>query len=151
MIAVLAIVAGCLTGCSKTEKVAIHPVMGVIYYDGKPAEGVQVFLYPTSAPGVPAVPAHPHGTTGSDGRFQLATYSDADGAAEGGYQIVLFWPQAVEEDGEESNADRLLGWYTAARSKLTVQVQAGSNEVPRINLPVMKSSPAKSEGVPGRN
>lgn len=147
----IALVAGLVVGCEKSEKVATHSVMGAIYYDGKPAVGVQVYLYPTSAPGVPVVPAQPHGTTGPDGRFKLSTFGNDDGAAEGGYQIVLFWPQETEEDAEESDTDRLLGWYTAAHSKLTVQVQAGHNELPQINLPPMKYPPSKSEGVPGRN
>jgi len=145
-------VALAVTGCdSSPPKVPVHPVSGQILYDGKPAVGIEVFLYPTSAPTVPEIPAHPHGTTGPDGRFTLGTYAESDGAPEGGYQVVLYWSAAKSED-EETKEDRLLGWYTVARSKLTATVKPGSNELPPIQLPVMKLPPsAAGTGIPGRN
>jgi len=122
-----------------------------VYYDGKPAAGVQVFLFPTAAPGVPDVPANPHGETGPDGRFTLGTYADNDGAAEGSYQVVLYWPEPGTED-EEHRPDRLLGWYTVARSKLTAAVPPGGSELPPIKLPARKVPPSESGGgIPGRN
>jgi hypothetical protein len=139
--------AGCDGG---PAKVPVHPVTGQVYYDGKPAAGVQVFLFPTSAPTVPEIPAHPHGVTGPDGRFTLGTYADADGAAEGSYQVVLFWPDAKSEE-EETKQDRLLGWYTVARSRLTATIKPGANELP-LRLPAVKVPPSESGGgVPGRN
>ena len=106
---------GLLAGCdSQPDKVATHPVNGQIYYDGKPAAGVRVFLLPTSAPMIPQVPMNPHGVTGPDGRFTLSTFSEGDGAAEGGYQVILFWPPETKEDEEGSSEDRLHGWYTGA-------------------------------------
>jgi hypothetical protein len=140
-----------VAGCGKPDRVATHPVRGQVYYDGQPAAGVQVFLFPVAAPMVPDIPANPHGTTGPDGRFAIGTYADADGAAEGSYQVVLYWPEEVGE-GEESTKDRLLGWYTAARSKLSVQVPAGGVEIPPYKLPLMKTPPSEtSTGIPGRN
>jgi hypothetical protein len=140
------------TGCdSGPDKVAVYPVRGQVLYDGKPAAGVQVFFYPTSAPAVPEIPANPHGVTGPDGRFTLTTFTDGDGAAPGGYQVILYWPAETAEDEEASKEDRLLGWYSAVHSKLTVDVKAGDNDLPRISLPARKGPPGKSEGVPGRN
>jgi hypothetical protein len=141
-----------LAGCDdQAGKVPTHPVHGQIMYDGKPAAGVRVFLLPTSAPAPPEVPNNPHGVTGPDGRFSLSTYGDGDGAAEGGYQVVLFWPHEAKEDEEESDEDRLFGWYTAAHSKLAIEVKPGDNQLPLFNLPYRKGPPPKSEGVPGRN
>jgi hypothetical protein len=138
-------------GCAKSTKVATHPVRGQVYYDGKPAAGVEVFLFPVAAPGVPDIPANPHGETGPDGRFALGTYAEADGAAEGSYQVVLYWPESTGDD-EERHPDRLLGWYTVARSKLTATVPAGGVELPPIKLPAMKVPPSASGGgIPGRN
>ena len=123
-------------GCdSQPEKVPTHPVHGQILYDGKAAVGVRVFLLPTSAPAPPNVPMNPHGVTGSDGRFTLSTYGEGDGAAEGAYQILLFWPTETKEGEEESRDDRLFGWYTAVQSKMTFEVKPGDNPVPTINLP----------------
>jgi hypothetical protein len=147
----LAAVAAAAAGCEKSDKVVTHPVTGQVYYDGKPAAGVQVFLFPVAAPMVPDIPANPHGTTGPDGRFAIGTFTETDGAAEGSYQVVLVWPEEVGE-GEESTTDRLLGWYTVARSKLTVQVPAGGIEIQPYKLPLMKTPPSEtSTGIPGRN
>ena len=147
LFAVLAVV-----GCDgKPDKVATHPVRGQVYYDGKPAAGVQVFLFPVAAPMVPEIPTNPHGVTGLDGRFEIGTYAAADGAAEGSYQVVLYWPG--EDNGEEeATEDRLLGWYTVARSKLTATVKPGGTELPPFKLPAMKAPPSETgEGIPGRN
>src|SRR5829696_6588952 len=118
-----------VAGCGQPEKVVTHPVTGQVYYDGKPAAGVQVYLFPVAAPMVPDIPANPHGTTGPDGRFTIGTFTESDGAAEGSYQVVLYWPNSDNSE-EEATEDRLLGWYTVARSKLTVVVPAGGIDIP---------------------
>src|SRR5438046_1248625 len=110
-------------GCGSARPIRCHPVTGQVIYDGKPAAGVRVYLMPTSAPMVPQIPSNPHAVTGSDGRFSVGTYGDADGAPEGGYQIVLYWPKGPEggsESSEGDESDQLLGWYDAAHSKLSV-------------------------------
>jgi hypothetical protein len=148
---VLAIVAAAGCDSQSNARVAVHPVSGKITYGGKPAAGVRVYFYPTSAPGVPEIPANPHGVTGPDGTFTLSTYGEGDGAAEGGYQVVLFWPPEAKEDEETADSDRLLGWYDVAHSKLTAEVKPGPNEIPVIQIPVATRSPEMLEGVPGRN
>ncbi|WP_157369480.1 hypothetical protein [Zavarzinella formosa] len=141
-----------LAGCGNTEeKVKTYPVTGQINYDSKPAAGVQVFLVPTSAPMVPEIPMNPHALTGPDGRFTVQTYGEKDGAAEGGYQVVLLWPAEPKSEDEESQEDRLLGWYTAVYSTLTVQIKPTENNIPAYNLPVKKVKPAAMKGIPGKN
>ena len=138
-------------GCGKgKESIATHPVSGQVFYAGKPAEGVVVYFYPTSAPMVPDIPSNPHGITGPDGKFTLTTFTSGDGAAEGGYQVILLWPPPAAE-GEEVTSDRLLGWYDAAHSTLTAQVKPGSNTFPGFNLRTVTRPPEVSQGVPGRN
>jgi hypothetical protein len=151
VLGILAVGLAAAAGCDKSGKVAVHPVRGQVYYDGKPAAGVQVYLFPTAAPGVPDIPANPHGQTGPDGTFAIGTYADADGAAEGSYQVVLVWPEEAEE-GHEATQDRLMGWYTVARSKLTATIPPGGAELPPIRLPAVKGPPSESAGgIPGRN
>ena len=83
------VVAGCSSNNPENAPVVPQPVVGKIVYDGKPAAGVVVTLIPTDVPMVPRIPRNPHGTTGDDGSFSITTFTDGDGAAEGGYQIVL--------------------------------------------------------------
>ncbi len=140
-----------LMGCENVpETVTVYPVSGQILYDGKPAAGVQVFFVPTSAPMVPQIPSNPHAVTGPDGRFKISTYGEGDGAAEGGYQILLLWPETVEEN-EESTQDKLLGWYDGAHSKLTVDVKTGANEIPVIAIKPITRPPEELKGIPGKN
>mgnify|MGYP000974782689 CR=1 FL=1 len=147
----VALLLGSWCGCAKDEKIVAHPVSGVVNYDGKAAAGVKVYLIPTSAPMVPQIPTNPHGQTDASGRFTLTTFGNNDGAAEGGYQIVLFWPPELKEGQEGNDEDRLLGWYTAARSTLTFHVKAGDNTIPTLNLPLKTTKPPESAGIPGRN
>jgi hypothetical protein len=139
-------------GCSSGDHpIVVHPVSGTILYEGKPAVGVQVFLFPTSAPARPEIPRNPSGTTVADGQFRIGTFSSQDGAAEGGYQILLVWPPAQRETDENGEADRLYGWYDVKNSKLTVRVKAGDNVLPTIQIPHIKGPPPVSQGIPGRN
>jgi hypothetical protein len=140
-------------GCDSqsSDPVPVHPVSGKVTYGGKPAAGVRVFFYPTSAPGLPVIPTHPYGVTGPDGTYTLSTYGTDDGAPEGGYQVVLLWPPEAKEDEERADTDRLLGWYDVAHSKLTAEVKPGPNQIPVFQLPATNRSPEVLEGVPGRN
>ncbi len=139
-------------GCSESvQPPPMYPVSGVVRYNGQPAAGVKVYLYPTSAPGVPQIPANPHGITDAQGRFAIGTFKEDDGAAEGGYQIILLWHPSVADSEEPSETDKLFGWYDAKNSKLTVQVKAGDNTIPTINIPALTGPPPESQGVPGRN
>jgi hypothetical protein len=121
-----------------------------VKYGGQPAAGVKVYFFPTSAAQVPEIPMNPHGVTGADGKFTLTTFTEGDGASEGGYLIVLNWPPATKSN-EEATTDQLLGWYDAAHSKLTAHVKTGDNLIPPIELPARSTPPQASQGVPGRN
>lgn len=146
--------AGC-AGSSETGPVAVHPVTGKVVYDGKPAAGVEVTLLPTDAPMVPRIPRNPHAVTGADGRFSITTYAEGDGAAEGGYMVVLSWPvkETKSETGsdEATDTDRLMGWYDGTHTKYSLRVKAESNELPVFDLPRVSQPPPVSQGVPGRN
>jgi hypothetical protein len=154
------LVAALLAGCSgpKTADLTPHPVTGKVTYDGKPAAGVKVTLVPTDAPMVPKIPQNPHAVTRADGTFAVTTFTDGDGAAEGGYQLVLTWPpdpaeKAAKADSsdEAQDADRLMGWYDPLHTTLSVRVKPGANEVPPINIAKIAGPPPVAQGVPGRN
>ena len=138
-------------GCgSKDGPVSVYPVTGQVIYDGKPAAGVEVVFFPTTAPTRPVIPNSPHAVTDADGRFTLGTYDTADGAPEGGYMVILTWPQKSSEE-DESPPDRLFEWYGIRNTKLTYDVKAGDNTIPPYKLPAVYGPPPVSEGIPGRN
>jgi hypothetical protein len=151
----LLVVALAVAGCSNDPNsgpVQPQPVTGQVLYDGRPAAGVEVTLLPTDAPMVPRIPRNPHGVTGADGRFSLTTFAEGDGAAEGGYQVLLKWPPTEKSEAEEATEyDRLLGWYDGTHSKVSVRVKPGSNDIPVIAIPAISRPPQPSQGVPGRN
>ena len=140
-------------GCGPdNRRIPVQPVDGQVIYDGKPAAGVQVYLYPTNAPMPPAIPANPHAVTGADGRFKVTTYDADDGAPEGEYMVILFWPKETKEnEEEEGDSDRFLGWYGPKQSKLKVTVKSGLNSIPAFNLPRVIYAPQATPGIPGRN
>lgn len=141
-----------LVGCGGPTVFPTYPTSGSVIYDGKPAKGVRVFLLPTSAPIVPQVPQNPYGITDEQGKFQLSTYGNSDGAAEGGYQVVLLWPdENASSEAEGASQDRFLGWYDATRTQLTVNIKTGSNELPAFKIPKVTRPPEDLKGVPGRN
>lgn len=152
--AAVLLAAGC--GKSGPEAVAVHPVSGQVLYDGKPAAGVEVTLLPTDAPMVPTIPRNPRAVTDAQGRFTIGTFTDTDGAAEGGYQILCHWPKTApgaegEEEVDPSEDDRLLRWYDPLHSKFSVRVKAEANVIPPLKLERHTQPPPKSDGVPGRN
>ena len=144
----------CLAGCGPPDgprwDLTLHPVTGVVTYDGKPAAGVLVGLLPIDAPLPPAIPANPRATTREDGTFTIGTFRDGDGACVGSYQILLNWTPAPVA-GEEARVDRLRGWFDAAHSPLRLMVVEGGNVIPPIAIPARTAPPAEVPGIPGRN
>nr|WP_123784767.1 hypothetical protein [Pirellula staleyi] len=142
----------CFVGCeAKPEVIPVFPVSGQVLYAGAPAAGVRVYLLPTSAPMVPQVPTNPYAVTDQSGNFRMTTYTQGDGAAEGGYQIVMLWPDENQAETETGSTDKLLGWYDGANTQLTLVVKTGDNLIPPIQIPVISGPPAERQGVPGRN
>jgi hypothetical protein len=135
-----ALVAMTLAGGCSTEsgppKKACYPVKGQLLVQGKPAEGVLLSFHPKEN----ANPAEwsmgfPHATTATDGKFEVGTYTDNDGAPTGEYILVAIWSLPNPQNEEASLPDKLGGRYAdAATSKVTVKVEAKANELPPLNL-----------------
>ncbi len=148
------VAAGCSSAPAEPDALTPHAVTGRVTVEGKPAAGVVVTLLPTDAPMVPQIPRNPHAITAADGTFTIGTFAAADGAPQGGYQIVLSWPGEKNENAESEATeitDKLMGWYDGTHSTLAVRVKAGTNAVPPIAIPKITAAPPKSQGVPGRN
>jgi len=141
-----------LQGCSAQRgpiKFPTFKVAGQVNYEGKPAENVQVYLFPLAAPTMPDIPSNPRAITSKDGRFEISTYAENDGAPAGKYQILMIWPDGKSK--EEEKKDRFLGWYGAAYSQLEVFVKEGENNIPVIQVPLITRAPDQVNGIPGRN
>jgi hypothetical protein len=139
-------------GCGQSDPpMPIHPVKGQVLYDGKPAEGVQVFFIPTGDLVLKKLPGGPHAVTAKDGSFELTTVSAGDGAPEGTYQVVLLWRDPPKDDEEAADVDKLMGWYSQVHSKLKAEVKPGSNVIPAFKVPAVTKPPGEVQGIPGKN
>jgi hypothetical protein len=79
------------SGCG--GKYTTHPVSGrVTDADGAPVAGVML-IWESRAPLISVV-----AQTDADGRYQLGTLAEADGAPAGEYRIVLAEPQSDDPD-----------------------------------------------------
>jgi hypothetical protein len=130
-----ALVVGC-GGNSGPAKKACYPVKGQLLVQGKPAEGVLLIFQPKESPDAAEWSAgFPHATTTADGKFEIGTYTDNDGAPAGDYVVIATWTVPNPQNEEASSPDRLGGRYgDPATSKLTAKVEAKPNELPPINL-----------------
>lgn len=128
------------TGCSRQPDDGLEkfPVTGQVQVDGQPAEGVVVRFFRDGKPGTTNADT-PLGVTKADGRFDLSTNGDADGAVAGEYRVTFTW----KPGNSPASKDRLGGRYTKLeKSEVTVTVGPDSNELDPF---LLESPPAGSE------
>jgi len=124
------VASGC--GQSETWKAKTHPAFGVMKVDGKAAEGAIIMLWSTGNP-VDRRDSHPWAMVSPDGTYQLTTYTSGDGAPEGEYKVMFYWPTTSES--LEIAPDRLKGKYSSLESPyLKVAIVSGKNELPPIEV-----------------
>jgi len=127
-------VVGCSTGGS--AKKVCYPVKGELTVAGKPADGATVILQPKEANRDEWSDGYPRATVGPDGKFQVSTYGENDGAPTGDYVVLVSWEAPNPTNEETSGPDRLGGRYIdPAKSKLTATVEPRPTELPPIRLP----------------
>jgi hypothetical protein len=125
-------------GCSKggTSKKVCYPVKGELTVQGKPAEGATVMFQPRDANPAEWSDGYPRATVGADGKFQVSTYGENDGAPAGDYVILVSWEAPNPTNEEASGPDRLGGRYIdPAKSKLNAKIEPRPTELPPIRLP----------------
>jgi hypothetical protein len=125
-------------GCSKGDQQAVHPVRGHIEYDGKPVPHAFVVLHPVRVAGKEF--PKPRAKVAEDGSFVVETYAAKDGAPVGEYLVTVEWFLSSAKAGEGESDDLPARNYLPQRyakaetSGLRVSVQAGKNEIPKIQL-----------------
>ena len=127
------------TGCGD-QKLALYNVTGTVKVDGKPARGAMVIFCPTDG-SEEVQKQRPFGITGPDGKFQLTTFSKADGAPSANYKILVQWlgggatPIDDGRGGVVLGPDKLRGRYmNLERSELTATVADSDIELPPFEL-----------------
>lgn len=129
------LMSGCGEAPGDAPKTELHPVMGIVSVDGKPAKGVHVVLHPVNNSSPAAVT--PNGITDETGVFKVTTYAVADGAPEGRYQLSFSWPEATAPGAGDSDdfVEKLPEQYQfAASSGIELDVNANTNEMPVLDL-----------------
>lgn len=99
----LASTGGCIdrSGPKPKDVKPTFPVTGVVQIDGKPTEGVQLFVFPAENP--PAEQMTPTtnvfgvsaAVTEADGKFAFGTYVAKDGLPAGSYVVSVYWNGGV--------------------------------------------------------
>jgi hypothetical protein len=88
------------SGCTKSPY-ELAPVHGAVTVDGKPLTKGKVMFAPVAKDGAnPGKPAF--GWLGPDGRFELTTYHDGDGAIVGDHWVTIFGPGKVSSAADDS-------------------------------------------------
>jgi hypothetical protein len=86
------------SGCSSANKPV--EVEGVVLLDNEPVAEATVLFIPDGSTGQPA-----HGMTDANGKFQLTTYKENDGALPGSYKVTVTKsippPQPPEPDPDD--------------------------------------------------
>lgn len=74
-----------------------HPVEGRVEFQGKAASGAFIVFHPASGQGETV---RPTGKVGEDGKFQLTTFDDHDGAPAGEYAVTVEWYRLVNKGAD---------------------------------------------------
>jgi hypothetical protein len=131
----MAAAAGCGRTSPQFESRPTFPVEGSVLIQGKPAEGVHVFLHPAD----PSQRGKPRGVTDGGGRFRLRTYREDDGAPAGNYAVTVYWPARHGPDvanDDQLPPDRLAGRFINPKTtSLRATVGAGPTTLPPLEIP----------------
>jgi len=93
-----------LSGCGETKSYGVAPVSGRVTLDGKPLADARVTFFPQRAAGVNTAESAPEamGTTDADGRYQLKTVFDDQGAAPGPSRVVI---STLKQEYDPANSE----------------------------------------------
>lgn len=141
----ISVVALMVSGCGGVDDgLTKFPVQGTVLVGGAPQKGVRVRYFRDGKVGTTNADT-PSAVTDAEGRFQLSTNGDGDGAVAGTYKVTFFW----KESNAPGTPDLLGGKYTKLeKSEFKTQVVDGTNEpVFELEAPeTTEAAPKKSKG-----
>lgn len=136
-----------LGACSSTAdtRPARQPTHGKVTYNGQPAGGALVMLWPVPVKKDDYKQVKPQGIAAADGTFKLISYDPDDGAPAGEYAVTVRWSGPGAPPGPDLLKDR----YSDPNKPVTkVTIKDGQNEIPPIQLtgPAVKTGNQKGSG-----
>lgn len=139
----LAFAVGC--GPNSDGRPARQPTSGRVTYNGKPASGALVMLWPMPVNKTDWQAVKPQGVAGDDGTFHLISYEPGDGAPAGEYAITVRWSGPNAPPGPDLLGDRYSDPLKPLRK---VTIHEGKNEIPVIELtgPTIQTRPNTRSG-----
>ncbi len=116
-------------GTSGPARLAVHPIVGELRFEGQPAAGAAIILHPQD----PSNPVRPRASVNADGTFAVTTYEHGDGAPAGLYKATAEWRRPTAGGGDEPGPNVLPPAYAGPKSTpLEITVVEGENEFPPI-------------------
>lgn len=102
----LAVTSAVLAGCGETKPYGVVPVSGRVTLDGKPLADARVTFFPQRASETNTSESAPEamGTTDADGRYQLKSVFDDEGAAPGRSRVVI---STLKQEYDPANPEAL--------------------------------------------
>ena len=93
-----------LSGCGETKPYGVAPVSGRVTMDGKPLPDARVTFFPQRAADTNTRQSgrEAMGVTDADGRYQLKTVFDDEGAAPGKNRVVI---STLKEEYDQANPE----------------------------------------------
>lgn len=121
-------------GCSQSDRVPVYPVEGQLSFNGAPLSNAFVVLHPRAPTDKRVLAARAQ--TDAAGKFQVTTYEQADGAAEGEYAITVESFKPIKTaNGLEPGPNILPPKFARPDSSgITVTVAKGKNTLDPISL-----------------
>lgn len=121
-----------------------YPVSGSVTVNGQPAAGV-VVRFVSSDASLAGQDRQPVAVAGPDGRFELSSFGDNDGAAAGEYAVTFFWPVNLMT----MDRDRLQGKFAdPKKSEVRVTIPAEPTALPPFALTVPPGEVLKGDPLP---
>ena len=118
-----------LVGCSHGPE-PTYPVRGVVALDGQPLDGGTI-LFELAKPPEGGQRYTARGTVDAEGRYQLSTFGESDGAVAGRHRVVVFAKIAVMVDEHYGSRKSVIPmkYQAPETTDLLYDVKRGDNQI----------------------
>lgn len=123
--AIVVIAVLCGNGCSRTDRIPVHPLSGQVLLNGRPLPNATVFLFPQGGSGSGLRPV---GHTRAVGTFEVTPYETEDGAPAGDYRVTVTWAVGKPTDKPEAAADETVMVQSPAVTVLNERLVVSTSE-----------------------